>query len=124
MRQANYEKAELEFISRGFREGFPIGYEGPTNVKLTARNLPLKCGSLQDIWDKVMKEVSLKRFTGPFVEVPFDSYIQSPIGLVPKHQVQSSNDGAHDNEDKETQLQDEGDRLNQTRLIFIYQTQS
>ena len=31
-----------------------------------------------------MKEVQLKRFAGPFINIPFDSYIQSPIGLVPK----------------------------------------
>ena len=31
-----------------------------------------------------MKEVKLKRFTGPFKKPPFEYYIQSPIGLVPK----------------------------------------
>ena len=31
-----------------------------------------------------MKEVKLKRFAGPFEDIPFDNYIQSPIGLVPK----------------------------------------
>ena len=38
-----------------------------------------------DLWNKVMKEVKLKRYAGPFTEIPFeDDYIQSPIGLVPK----------------------------------------
>ena len=31
-----------------------------------------------------MKEVQLRRFAGPFADVPYDSFIQSPIGLVPK----------------------------------------
>ena len=31
-----------------------------------------------------MKEVALKRFAGPYEEIPFDQYIQSPVGLVPK----------------------------------------
>ena len=31
-----------------------------------------------------MKEVSYLRVAGPFNEIPFDDYIQSPIGLVPK----------------------------------------
>ena len=31
-----------------------------------------------------MKEVQLKRFAGPFSEPPFQNYIQSPLGLVPK----------------------------------------
>ena len=40
-----------------------------------------------DLWNKVMKEVKLKRYAGPFNEIPFeDDFIQSPIGLVPKDQ--------------------------------------
>ena len=31
-----------------------------------------------------MKEVRLKRVAGPFKEIPFESFIQSAIGLVPK----------------------------------------
>ena len=31
-----------------------------------------------------MKEVKAKRFAGPFKNIPFENYIQSPIGLVPK----------------------------------------
>ena len=31
-----------------------------------------------------MKEVQLKRYAGPFKNIPFENYIQSPIGLVPK----------------------------------------
>ena len=31
-----------------------------------------------------MKEVRANHYAGPFSKVPFDSYIQSPIGLVPK----------------------------------------
>ena len=32
-----------------------------------------------------MKEVKLKRYAGPYKEIPYDNdFIQSPIGLVPK----------------------------------------
>ena len=31
-----------------------------------------------------MKEVKAKRYAGPFTDIPFDNFIQSPIGLVPK----------------------------------------
>ena len=31
-----------------------------------------------------MKEVKENRYAGPFEKLPFDNYIQSPIGLVPK----------------------------------------
>ena len=46
-----------------------------------SQNLPLK-----GLWNKVMKEVKLGRYAGPFKEenIPFLNFIQSPIGLVPK----------------------------------------
>ena len=31
-----------------------------------------------------MKEVSLGRYAGPFVSIPYKTFMQSPIGLVPK----------------------------------------
>ena len=31
-----------------------------------------------------MKEVKLGRYAGPFAQVPYEHFIQSPIGLVPK----------------------------------------
>ena len=47
-------------------------------------NLPLRIGSHFDIWEKIMKEVKLGRYAGPFPNIPYENYIQSPIGLVPK----------------------------------------
>ena len=51
---------------------------------MTSRNLRLTVGSQVELWNKVMKEVKAKRYAGPFTKIPFDNYIQSPIGLVPK----------------------------------------
>ena len=31
-----------------------------------------------------MKEIKVGRYAGPFKDIPFKNYIQSPIGLVPK----------------------------------------
>ena len=31
-----------------------------------------------------MKEVELEKHAGPFSKIPYDFYMQSPIGLVPK----------------------------------------
>ena len=36
------------------------------------------------LWNKIMKEVKCKRYTGPFSSIPYDYFIQSPVGLVPK----------------------------------------
>ena len=44
----------------------------------------MNVGDPIELWNKVMKEVKEKRYAGPFEQIPFENYIQSPIGLVPK----------------------------------------
>ena len=80
LRDASYNESKTQFLVKGFREGFSIGYSGDENVRLTAPNLKLFVGSQVDLWNKVMKEVKLKRFAGPFKEIPFKNYIQSRLG--------------------------------------------
>ena len=41
-------------------------------------------GTPVTLWNKLIKEVKLKRVAGPFDSVPFKYFIQSPIGLVTK----------------------------------------
>ena len=55
-----------------------------TKVKREAPNLKLRVGSKEELWNKVMAEVNLGRYAGPFKQPPFKFYVQSPIGLVPK----------------------------------------
>ena len=71
-------------LVNSFRFSFDLRYRGPTKRKNTSENLPLQVGTLQDIWDKIMKEVSLGRCAGPYTKIPYPNYVQSPIGLVPK----------------------------------------
>ena len=84
LRKARYNPEEIDFLVGGFTEGFPLGYAGDREVQQTAPNLKLECGSEEVLWEKMLKEVKLKRFAGPFEKIPFDNYIQSPVGLVPK----------------------------------------
>ena len=84
LRDANYPIEKTEFIEQGFSSGFSLGYEGPQEVKQYSANLRLRIGSKLELWNKVMKEVGENRYAGPFEEVPYDYFIQSPIGLVPK----------------------------------------
>ena len=82
---SKYNSEELVFLVDGFRNGFDIGYEGPTDRQDYSENIPFKSvGSSKELWEKIMKEVKLLRYAGPFCKVPFDNFIQSPIGLVPK----------------------------------------
>ena len=78
----NHEKSR--FLLDGFTNGFDIGYRGEKRIQRRSPNLELRVGNGVILWNKVMKEVKLKRYAGPFSEIPFEFYIQSPIGLVPK----------------------------------------
>ena len=84
MIETQYDKDKTEYLVDGFKNGFSIGYQGPEDVQLTSQNLRLTVGDPIDLWNKVMKEVQVGRYAGPFETIPFDNYIQSPIGLVPK----------------------------------------
>ena len=82
--QAGYDQNEIDFLHDGFTNGFDIGYQGPIHCQSQAANIPLTIGSKTELWNKLMKEVHLNRVAGPFDSIPFENYIQSPIGLVPK----------------------------------------
>ena len=85
LRLANYNSLETDFLIDSFKNGFDIGYRGPIEgVRRFSPNLKLRVGSQTILWNKMMKEVKLKRFAGPFSEPPFTHFIQSPVGLVPK----------------------------------------
>ena len=82
--QSRYNKRKGDYLIEGFRYGFDICYQGDSKVKKTAPNLKLNVGSPTELWNKVMKEVGAGRYAGPFEDIPFEFYVQSPIGLVPK----------------------------------------
>ena len=84
--QSKYDSKETEFLIEGFRHAFEIGYKGPKNVNIKSPNLKFReVGDPITLWNKVMKEVKEGRYAGPFEDIPFENYIQSPIGLVPKN---------------------------------------
>ena len=86
LKESGYDKGKTEKLIHGFRHGFEIGYRGDRKIKRTAPNLKFNIGTKTDLWNKVMKEVEKKRYAGPFKDIPFEYYIQSPIGLVLKDQ--------------------------------------
>ena len=82
--ESGYDRAKMYKLVNGFKHGFDICYQGPVNRKSFSQNLPLNIGSTTVLWNKLMKEVKLKHIVGPFDQVHFEYFIQSPIGLVPK----------------------------------------
>ena len=84
LKRTSYDQKETQFLIDGFTNGFDLGYRGPRQIRQDSRNLRFTIGDKLELWNKVMKEVKEKRYAGPFKEIPYDYYIQSPIGLVPK----------------------------------------
>ena len=78
--ESGYNIHKTKFLVNGFSEGFSLGYQGPKIVKRLSPNLKLRVGSDTILWNKLMKEVMTGRVAGPFEDIPFDNYIQSPIG--------------------------------------------
>ena len=84
LKKSNYNKTETMFLVDGFRNRFDMCYQGPTQRQSRARNIPFTVGNKHMLWEKVLGEVKEGRYAGPFESPPFENYIQSPIGLVPK----------------------------------------
>ena len=85
LRDSQYEEEKSQFLIQGFTHGFNLGYKGSMRVKLTSNNLRFRgVGNKKILWNKIMKEVKAKRYAGPYENIPFEYYIQSPVGLVPK----------------------------------------
>ena len=86
LKESGFDREISQILIEGFTKGFDLGYRGPKIRRDKAENIPITVGSKTDMWNKIMKEVSLGRYAGPFSyqDIPFESFIQSPIGLVPK----------------------------------------
>ena len=85
LEETNYDQGKRKFLIQGFTHGFKLQYQGKlAKCQRSAPNLKLRIGSKLELWNKVMNEVELGRYACPFEDPPFDYFVQSPIGLVPK----------------------------------------
>ena len=84
LKKSSNKKDETEFLVNGFRKGFNINYTGPKCRRDEANNIPFRVGNKEILWEKLMTEVRENRVAGPYDSPPYDYYIQSPLGLVPK----------------------------------------
>ena len=69
-------QTKTSWLVNGFRNGFDMGYRGPLERINLSENLPLNVGSPVELWNKLMAEVRVSRVAGPFLNIPYDSYIQ------------------------------------------------
>ena len=69
--EADYDRNKTKFVIDGFRNGFDLGFKGAIKgVRRFARNLKLRVGSETILWNKIMKEVQLGRYAGPYDTPP------------------------------------------------------
>ena len=71
------------FLSSGFREGFPLHYEGDPGSSDTNNLIPAT-ENPEVVDAKISKELQTGRLAGPFRIRPFYSFRISPLGVVPK----------------------------------------
>ena len=81
---------------------------GTTRQNPKSAKMPLRCGSKVDLWIKMIKEINLKHFAGPFKSIPFKTYVQSLAGLVSKGKTTDQGQG---------QPKGQG-RVQETRPVF------
>lgn len=84
LKASSYPRDKTQYLVEGFKNGFSLKFEGNRQGKHEAGNLKLRIGSEEILWNKVMKEVAAKRYTGPWAHLPLDYWYCNPIGLVPK----------------------------------------
>ena len=84
LKLTKYDNNKTKFLTDGFSQGFDLGYRGASYIKITSPNLKFAIGNKRILWDKMMTEVEKGRYAGPFEDIPYEHYIQSPVGLVPK----------------------------------------
>ena len=84
LHETGYDDRLMTEIITGFSQGFDIGYRGPMERQNQSQNLPFHIGDELILWNKIMKEVELGRYAGPYLEPPFEYFVQSPVGLAPK----------------------------------------
>ena len=76
---SGYNHSIAEFLSKGFREGFPLHYEG-IRVSSDATNLLSALDNTEVVDAKLNKECE----AGRFHKLPFHPFRVSPLGVVPK----------------------------------------
>ena len=85
----NYDPILAAELTKGFENGFDMGFRGVPNNDEKVRNhrSALENPNIVDV--NLQKEIIAGRISGPFSSPPFKNFQISPIGLVPKSEPNS-----------------------------------
>ena len=78
-----YDHSTVEFLRRGFTEGFSIHFDGDL-TEIVSKNLLSAIQQPAVVEAKLSKEIDAGRIAGPFQTPPFPKFRVSPLGVVPK----------------------------------------
>jgi hypothetical protein len=80
---SGYQAPSKEYLLSGFSNGFRIRFQGPS-LSVSYRNHSSATRNPQIVRDMLAAELTAQRIAGPFPQPPFDPFVISPLGLVPK----------------------------------------
>ena len=78
-----YHPPLRQFLVNGFRYGFRVGFVGERRAAQSP-NLKSALEQPQAVRCKLLKELAAGRIRGPFPRPPFQEFVCSPLGIVPK----------------------------------------
>ena len=79
----DYDPFLKNFLIQGFSYGFHIHYSN-LQSRFESPNLLSANDQPNIVTEKLHKEIKAGRVAGPFSALPFDNFVVSPLGLVPK----------------------------------------
>ena len=84
---SRYDYDMSQDLIKGFSCGFRIPFCGPVDHAYHPRNHPSVLNNYIYVQQMIASECALGRVAGPFVCPPFDNFMVSPLGLVPKKEA-------------------------------------
>ena len=78
-----YAPSTVRYLRDGFTAGFHLDYTGQL-ISVHSNNLSSAMEKPEAVDAKLNKELSAHRLAGPFSEPPFEKFLVSPLGVVPK----------------------------------------
>ena len=78
-----YDVDLKQFLVKGFQYSFSIGCDTTPSVPLS-KNHSSALNHCEVINSHIQKSLELNRIAGPFLHPPFDPFISSSLGVVPK----------------------------------------
>lgn len=79
-----YDPHLRQKLVQGFTFGFKINSTICRESRNVSKNHRSAMENTQVVAEKIQKEILKCRFRGPFLRPPFDNFICSPLGLIPK----------------------------------------